>query len=109
LRPRPFEAFTGAQWHDRFFVQGSSSFPSGHGAHFWGFFFAIAIAFPRYRVPFLILALAISLARVLVNDHYVGDVVASAAIAAFVAYGYALILVPRALSVRSSEEAAAAR
>jgi membrane-associated phospholipid phosphatase len=84
LRTRPF------QGEDKFFVEGGSSFPSGHAAHFWGLFFAIAIAFPRLRIPFLILAIFVSIARVVVNDHYVGDVIGSAAIAALVAYALAL-------------------
>jgi len=82
LRPRPYETYTG------FFSDGSS-FPSGHAAHFWPFFFAAIIAFPRWRIPLLILAAFVSVSRVLVNDHYLGDVLASGAIAAIVTYGYA--------------------
>lgn len=82
LRPRPYETDTG------FFSDGSS-FPSGHAAHFWPFFFAAMIAFPRWRIPLLILAVFVSLSRVLVNDHYLGDVLASAAIATIITYGYA--------------------
>jgi membrane-associated phospholipid phosphatase len=85
LRTRPFDARSGDAW----FVDGGSSFPSGHGAHFWGLFFGVAIAFPRLRIPFLILALYVSAARILVNDHYVGDVLGSAAIAGFTAWGLA--------------------
>lgn len=85
LRTRPFDATSGDAW----FVDGGSSFPSGHGAHFWGLFFAIAIAFPRLRIPFLILALYVSAARILVNDHYAGDILGSAAIAAFTAWALA--------------------
>lgn len=75
---------------DRWFVDGGSSFPSGHAAHFWGLFFALAIAFPRTRVPALILAVFVSLSRVAVNDHYLSDVAGSAAIAALVTWGFAL-------------------
>lgn len=82
LRSRPFETYTG------FFSDGSS-FPSGHAAHFWPFFFAAIIAFPRGRIPLLILALFVSASRVLVNDHFLGDVLASGAIAAIITYGYA--------------------
>jgi membrane-associated phospholipid phosphatase len=90
LRLRPFEAVTDAGWHDRWFVDGGSSFPSGHATHFWGFYFALALLFPRYRVPLLILPVATSIVRVIVNDHYASDVIASAAIAALVTYGFAL-------------------
>lgn len=84
LRARPGEALPG-----QFFVEGGSSFPSGHAAHFWALFFALAVAFPRLRVPALILALLVSASRVVVNDHFVSDVLASGAIAAFVTAGYA--------------------
>jgi membrane-associated phospholipid phosphatase len=92
-RPRPFEALASGG-HDAFF-SGGSSFPSGHAAHFWPLFFAAMIAFPRFRWPLLVLALAVSCARVAINDHYVSDVAASAAIAAFVTCGYATLLRPR--------------
>ncbi|MEA2464254.1 MAG: hypothetical protein QOJ98_2001 [Acidobacteriota bacterium] len=92
LRPRPSEALASGQ--GSFFTDGSS-FPSGHAAHFWPFFFAALIAFPRWRIPLFVLALFVSLARVAVNDHYVGDVASSAAIAAIVTYGYARALGPR--------------
>jgi membrane-associated phospholipid phosphatase len=89
-RPRPFEALASGG-HDAFF-SGGSSFPSGHAAHFWPLVFAAAIAFPRFRWPLLILALPVSCARVAINDHYLSDVAASAAIAAFVTCGYAALL-----------------
>lgn len=88
-RHRPFQALAGDGYADRWFVDGGSSFPSGHAAHFWGLFFALAIVFPRTRIPALLLALFVSLSRVLVNDHYVSDVVGSAAIAALVTWGFA--------------------
>ena len=83
-RNRPFQP---PGW----FVDGGSSFPSGHAAHFWGLFFGLAIAFPRTRIPALVLAVFVSLSRVLVNDHYLSDVVASAAIAALVTWGWAAV------------------
>lgn len=92
LRSRPFEALAGGGWRDAFFVPGGSSFPSGHAAHFWALFFAVAIAFPKLRIPALILAIGVSMARVAVNDHYVSDVVASAAIAALVSVACARIM-----------------
>jgi membrane-associated phospholipid phosphatase len=81
LRMRPYEGSA------EFFVDGGSSFPSGHAAHFWALFFAFAFAFPRLRWPALVLAVLVSLSRVVVNDHYVSDVLASAAICAFVVLG----------------------
>ncbi|HVG24501.1 MAG TPA: phosphatase PAP2 family protein, partial [Thermoanaerobaculia bacterium] len=89
LRARPLDAQAG-----HFFVDGGSSFPSGHAAHFWGLFFALAVAFPRVRIPALIVALLVCIARVAVNDHYLGDVLGSAAIAAFVCSACAAIIRP---------------
>lgn len=80
-----------------FFVENGSSFPSGHAAHFWALFFALALAFPRLRIPALILALLVSTSRILVNDHFVGDVLASAAISAIVCAVLARFLLPKAV------------
>ncbi|HEX8412164.1 MAG TPA: phosphatase PAP2 family protein [Thermoanaerobaculia bacterium] len=87
-RPRPFEALADGVWSDAFFTTGSA-FPSGHAAHFWGFYFALVLLWPRGRWMLLILPVLASAARVVVNDHYVSDVVASAAIAAIVTLGLA--------------------
>ena len=99
-RPRPFEAVASGEWHGAFFTHGSS-FPSGHAAHFWPLFFAAAVAFPRWRWPLLVLAVFVSAARVAVNDHYLADVLASAAIAALVTAAYARVLVPLAERART--------
>ena len=92
LRARPYQSFEGA-----FFVENGSAFPSGHAAHFWALFFALALAFPRLRIPALILAVLVSAARVMVNDHFIGDVLGSAAISAFVCAGLARLLLPKAV------------
>lgn len=94
-RIRPYEAITAAGWKDDWFADVGNAFPSGHAAHFWGFFFPLAMLFPRWRIPLLILPLLVSASRVLVNDHYVSDVVGSAAIAAFVTLGFAKLLLRR--------------
>ena len=57
-------------------------FRPGTAAYFWGLFFPLAFLFPRYRIPFLVIPLFITVARVGVNDHWCSDVLASAAIAA---------------------------
>ena len=82
-RLRPFEVIEAGDWDWKFVGGGhGNSFPSGHGAHFWGLFFPLAFLFPRYRIPFLIIPLFISVARVGVNDHWCSDVLGSIAIAA---------------------------
>lgn len=87
-RLRPQEAITDGLLHDRFFAGVGNSFPSGHAAHFWGFFFALALLFPKWWLPLLIVPVLVSAARVIANDHYVSDVLASAAVAAFVTLAY---------------------
>jgi membrane-associated phospholipid phosphatase len=83
-RLRPFEVIQAGNWDWKFFSGHGNSFPSGHGAHFWGLFFPLAFLFPRYRSPLLIIPLFISVARVGVNDHWCSDVLGSIAIAAAV-------------------------
>ena len=83
-RLRPFEVIEAGNWDWNFFGDRGSSFPSGHAALFWGLFFPLAFLFPRYRIPFLVIPLFISVARVGVNDHWCSDVIASAAIAAVI-------------------------
>jgi membrane-associated phospholipid phosphatase len=83
-RLRPFEVIQAGDWDWKFFGAHGGSFPSGHGAHFWGLFFPLAFLFPRYRMPFLIIPVFISIARVGVNDHWCSDVLASSALAALI-------------------------
>ena len=87
-RLRPHEAITDGLLHDRFFAGVGNSFPSGHAAHFWGFFFALALVYPKRWLPLLIVPVLVSAARVIANDHYVSDVLASAAVAALVTLIY---------------------
>jgi membrane-associated phospholipid phosphatase len=83
-RLRPFQVIEAGNWDWKFFSGHGSSFPSGHSAFFWGLFFPLAFLFPRYRIPFLIIPLFITIARVGVNDHWCSDVLASAGLAALI-------------------------
>lgn len=87
-RLRPFEVIEAGNWDWNFFGERGSAFPSGHSAHFWSLFFALAFLFPRYRWPLLIIPLFISVARVGVNDHWCSDVIASTAIAALLTLAF---------------------
>lgn len=82
-RTRPFDLFERGQLGQTFFLDGGSSFPSGHTAHFWGLFLPFIFLFPKYRIPLLIVPVIIGLGRVIVNDHYPSDVLASVYIAFF--------------------------
>jgi membrane-associated phospholipid phosphatase len=93
-RLRPYEVIASGDWHS-FFAADGNSFPSTHSAHFWSLFFPLALAFPRYRLWFSIVPLFISVARVGVNDHFVSDVLAGAAIAAFMTWALSGLVAKR--------------
>jgi membrane-associated phospholipid phosphatase len=96
-RLRPFEALGSDGWHDTWFATVGNSFPSGHSVHFWSLFFPLAVLFPQYRVPLVVLPLFVSAARIAVNDHYLSDILASAALAALVTWAYAIAILERGL------------
>lgn len=94
-RLRPFEAFGQDGWHDVWFASVGNSFPSGHAVHFWSLFFPLAILFPKHRIALVVLPVLISAARVIVNDHYLSDVLASIALAATLTAVFARTLLKR--------------
>ncbi|WP_051555063.1 phosphatase PAP2 family protein [Legionella fairfieldensis] len=50
------------------------SFPSGHTTTITGAMLGLGIVFPRYFYTFLLIALSVSLSRVLLTNHYLSDV-----------------------------------
>lgn len=96
-RLRPFEALGSEGWHDTWFAAVGNSFPSGHAVHFWSLFFPLAVLFPRRRAALVALPLLLSAARVAVNDHYLSDVLASAALAALVTWAYSIAVLEKGL------------
>ncbi len=82
-RTRPFDLVKSNDYVQTFFIDGGSSFPSGHAAHFWGLFLPLIFLFPKYRAALFIVPAFIFVARVAVNDHYLSDVLASTYIALF--------------------------
>ena len=70
-RLRPFEVMQAGNWNWKFFGGNAAKFLSVRPRRlFWGLFFPLAFLFPNYRLPFLIVPLFISVARVGVNDHW---------------------------------------
>lgn len=53
------------------------SFPSGHTVTITTLMMSLAILFPRYRILFFIIMIAISLSRVVLHQHYLSDVILS--------------------------------
>jgi undecaprenyl-diphosphatase len=77
-RDRPF------QTHDVAHVWGprktDASFPSDHASAAFGIAVAVAVLDPLAGAIFLVLAALIAIGRVVVGEHYPGDVIAGAAI-----------------------------
>jgi membrane-associated phospholipid phosphatase len=96
------EVLTTGTWQDMWFPPVGNSFPSGHAVHFWSLFFPLVVLFPRYWKQLAVLPVLVSLARVVVNDHYFSDVVASAAVAALVTWAYAKTILARGRAVHTS-------
>ena len=82
-RLRPYEVFVHGDWSHVWFA-GGNSFPSGHNAFVWGLFLPLMYLFPRWRFALLIIPLFIALARIDMSFHFLSDVLASIALAAFV-------------------------
>lgn len=82
-RYRPAKFFATGEHEFSFFVifQKSDSFPSGHAATICGAMLCLGWIFPRGRWLFLPLAIVVSLSRLIVHKHFLGDVVAGAALA----------------------------
>lgn len=63
------------------FFGAGDSFPSGHATNYFGFFLPLVVLFPRYKWLLLILPVFIALQRVIVNEHYLSDVLAGILVA----------------------------
>jgi membrane-associated phospholipid phosphatase len=61
------------------------SFPSGHAARIFGFAVVWMIAIPRSRVIAIVVCVPMLLSLVLMNYHFVGDVVAGSVLGALIA------------------------
>lgn len=60
-----------ASWH---------SFPSGHATTAFALATSLAILFPRARYGFIICAIALAASRVMVNAHFLSDILAGAVV-----------------------------
>lgn len=67
-----------------FFSSGADSFPSGHAANYFSFFLPLIVLMPRYKWLLLIIPTFVALQRIIVNDHYLSDVLAGILIASLV-------------------------
>ena len=90
LRPNEWLAKGG----DETFFRDGISFPSGHVVLFASIVVPLAIVYPRTR-PLLGLVVFVSLARILVNAHFVSDAIGSITLAGLVAWVLASLVRPR--------------
>lgn len=75
-RSRPSVALADA--HPLFGVRRSYAFPSSHAANFFAAAPIVGTVFPPAAVAYTGLAVAVSLSRIYVGDHYPSDVIAGA-------------------------------
>jgi membrane-associated phospholipid phosphatase len=90
-RTRPYQFLENNSIGD-FFVDGGSSFPSGHVAHFFSLFIPLIFLFPRKWWWLLIVPVFVLLQRIIVNDHYLGDALASIFIVYLLTYFFHKVL-----------------
>ena len=77
-RPRPY---TGEIAFAPFtFGSAHASWPSGHTTSAFAFAVAVGMAFPRLRWPMLALAALVGFSRMVLDKHYLGDVIMGATI-----------------------------
>jgi undecaprenyl-diphosphatase len=86
-RARPYRWLAGDTSGFGFFRYGAkfASFPSGHTTTSFAAAMAFGALAPRWRRLFLAAALAVGLSRIVLNMHYLSDVIAGAALGSLVA------------------------
>jgi membrane-associated phospholipid phosphatase len=60
------------------FSHGLTSFPSGHSATTFSLAWALALIFPRTRIPLFCFAVLVGASRVIITSHYFSDVLGGA-------------------------------
>jgi undecaprenyl-diphosphatase len=81
-----FQPFSGAIYE---------SLPSGHATTDGAIAFALAILFPRFRIPVLILGAIFALTRIAVGVHYLSDVIVGYSFGMWYAYMSAIYFAQR--------------
>jgi undecaprenyl-diphosphatase len=87
-RARPYVWLSGDDTGFGFFRYGAkfASFPSGHTTTSVAAALALSAVFPRFRPLFLSVAVLIALSRIVLDVHYLSDVIAGALLGAAVAF-----------------------
>lgn len=101
-RPREYDN-VGIFFFDPFTLSANfASFPSGHATAAGAASACIALLFPSFRVPVLILGALLAATRAIVGSHYPADVVAGYLLGAWSSYAIAVILARRGLLFKAS-------
>jgi membrane-associated phospholipid phosphatase len=85
-RPKLLQVANIYGFHPLSFQSDWHSMASGHSATGFAIAFAVSALYPRMRPLMLVFAIMISLSRVMVNAHYLSDVLAGAGIGWLTAY-----------------------
>lgn len=87
-RARPYRWLAGDDSGFGFFRYGAkfASFPSGHTTTSFAAAFALGAIFPRWRPVFLVMAVLIAISRLVLEAHYLSDVIAGALLGGIVAF-----------------------
>ncbi len=91
-RPKLLEADI-YQFNPVTFKHDWNSMPSGHSTTAFTVAAALFILFPNLRVLWILLGIALAASRVVINAHYLSDVVAGAAVGALSSYVVAAIFI----------------
>lgn len=81
-RLRPREAIAQDHLDDTFWHDAGISFPSGHVGHYAGLTLAVALLWPRARIPALAILALVCTAKLARDAHFVSDITGAIAIAA---------------------------
>lgn len=80
----------------------NDSFPSTHTAIYFSLFLPLAVAFPRWRVPLLVLPSLIGVGRLVLGAHYLSDVWFSLWLVVALTFLFGLLDRPRATNREES-------
>ncbi len=78
------ENLYGFNWFEHGYLV--NSFPSGHATTAFAFYGSLALLFPKFKIFFLAIALIIALSRVILDVHYLSDVLIGSLIGYLSAY-----------------------
>ena len=96
-RFRPEVQFSGGYAGTGLWATGphNDSFPSYHTAVYFSLFWPLALAFPRFRAPLLLLPALIGLGRLVLGAHYLSDVGFSVWLVVALTFLFGLLEKPR--------------